>query len=601
MLLYPFTDFQRCLKVLPPSLRKRTGGLLCLMVIQGLLELTFILALSWMTVALTNSQELRQKLLFSTLFDYSPWLSEACLDPRNLLLLTGTLVVFASLIKSLVSWQVAKKNVGLSDDISMNIGQSIMCHYLYSNYTWHLSKESETVYNKLRSRLQLSNFLINTLSMYASCITMLLLFMSFIGQEPILSTFIITFTLLFGIILYRNLREKVESNGLVLSRSSSSENKAILCATKGIRDVLLFQQQNTFLKAVLTTAKESKTARTFNAIAPTMPTWVLEFVGFVAMLIAISYLSFYEHADLPRIRSALALLILTAWRVLPYCNRIVGYQVRIRSLRQPALSVLELLEVIHPHPVHKQETPDPNFKFTNKIELRNVTFRYPESAQDALQHINLVIRKGQKVGLIGPSGAGKSTLAGVLAMLLHPTEGSYLIDGQIPTPAKTSAFMKQIGYVPQNSFLFQGTVAENIAFSQWGQPWDEKRVLSAARKAAIDFISNDRKGLYKKVGEYGAGLSGGQAQRLSIARALYNNPTILFFDEATSALDQNNENIIMETIRNIPDTVTIFIIAHRLSTVEQCDSIIWMEGGRIRQIGTPNDVLPAYKQVTAKI
>lgn len=186
-------------------------------------------------------------------------------------------------------------------------------------------------------------------------------------------------------------------------------------------------------------------------------------------------------------------------------------------------------------------------------------------------------------------------------MLLHPTEGSYLIDGQIPTPAKTSAFMKQIGYVPQNSFLFQGTVAENIAFSQWGQPWDEKRVLSAARKAAIDFISNDRKGLYKKVGEYGAGLSGGQAQRLSIARALYNNPTILFFDEATSALDQNNENIIMETIRNIPDTVTIFIIAHRLSTVEQCDSIIWMEGGRIRQIGTPNDVLPAYKQVTAKI
>ena len=96
-------------------------------------------------------------------------------------------------------------------------------------------------------------------------------------------------------------------------------------------------------------------------------------------------------------------------------------------------------------------------------------------------------------------------------------------------------------------------------------------------------------------------MSGGQAQRLSIARALYNNPTILFFDEATSALDQNNENIIMETIRNIPDTVTIFIIAHRLSTVEQSDSIIWMEGGRIRQIGTPNDVLPAYKQVTAKI
>ena len=151
-----------------------------------------------------------------------------------------------------------------------------------------------------------------------------------------------------------------------------------------------------------------------------------------------------------------------------------------------------------------------------------------------------------------------------------------------------------MGYVSQSPYIFNGTVAENVAFSQWGKPYDEERVKEACHMAALDIVEKDSKGILYPIGDNGAGLSGGQAQRVSIARALYARPDVLILDESTSALDIGTEQAIMETIQKLKGHLTIIIIAHRLSTVERCDRLFWVEEGHLHKVGTPAELLPEY-------
>lgn len=380
-----------------------------------------------------------------------------------------------------------------------------------------------------------------------------------------------------------------------MAESVQDETRAILCATRGIRDVLIYRQQEVFLQSVVRAAERGMSARVFNTIAPTIPTWVLESIAFGVVVIALFYLVFIEQADIPRITMALGLLLLTAWRVMPYANRVVSFQVTIRSVHPMAMAVLELLEKLRNEPRAALPTPDENFSFVRCLSLRNVCFRYPGAEKDSLKNLTLDIPVGKKVGIIGPSGGGKSTLVGMLSGLLEPTGGEIMVDGQPLTPSRAAAFAQFIGYVPQTPFLFAGTLAENIAFSQWGKPWDKERVRDACRKAAIDFVDNHPLGLEQSIGENGAGLSGGQAQRVSIARAMYTYPKLLIFDEATSALDQANEDSIQRTIQHLSDEVTCIIVAHRLTTVEHCDFIIWMDKGEIVLQGESSYVLEQYR------
>ncbi|MBQ3060493.1 MAG: ATP-binding cassette domain-containing protein [Desulfovibrio sp.] len=445
-------------------------------------------------------------------------------------------------------------------------------------------------------RSHLTSMLTCLLSMYAAVLTLLVLFFSLAGQEPMLTSMVVGIVGLTGFFLYRGIRSNVDKQATNAAQSTQQENRALMCATRGIRDVLIYGQQKVFLKAIVDAARKGVWPRTFNSLAPTMPTWVLEATGFTVVLAAISYLIFLEQAAMPRIAAALGLLLLTAWRVLPYANRVVGYQVTIRSLRPTVSAVLDMLEQLRSRDSHPMPAPAEHFRLEQEISLQDVSFRYPGSETDSLQRITLRIPVGRKIGIIGPSGAGKSTLVGILSGLLRPASGKLLVDGQGLDPARAAAFARMVGYVPQSPFLFAGTLAENVAFSEWGKPWDAKRVRDACNKAAIDFIDTHPKGLEQPIGENGAGLSGGQAQRVCIARALYARPRLLIFDEATSALDQANENSIQQTILALADEVTCIIIAHRLSTVEQCEHVLWMEKGRIVMCGTAADVLAAYRQ-----
>lgn len=590
-----FSDFIYILGILNRKDIISSVCLLGLMALQTLLELFFILTLSYMGTALTAPEILRTNALFRGVFFCVPSLNILTQDPRYLVLLTGMIVVIISLLKNLVSYFTAKTTSLLSERISINIGNEIMSRFLYQNYAWHLSSENTSTFQCMMWRNSLASMLVSLLSMYASILTLIVLFLSLVTQEPVLTTIVAGITGVVGVLLYRVIRRNVDKQARNAAESAQEENRALLCAIKGIRDVLIYRQQDIFLRTVTEAAQKGVWPRTFNSLAPTMPTWVLETTGFIVVVVAIAYLVCMEHADVPRITESLGLLMLTAWRVLPYANRVVGYQVTIRALRPMASAVLQLLGHLRNIPSEPPPALAADFCFAHEITLNNVSFRYPSAESDSLHKLTFSIPIGTKVGVIGPSGAGKSTLVGVLSGLLQPYVGELLVDGEPLDASRVAAFAKIIGYVPQSPFLFAGTLAENVAFSEWGKPWNKERVREACCKASIDFVDTHPLGLDQPIGENGAGLSGGQIQRVSIARAMYMHPQLLIFDEATSALDHANENSIQQTVTNLAGEVTCVIIAHRLSTVENCDLLIWMDKGRIVMQGKPGEVLEQYK------
>jgi ABC-type multidrug transport system fused ATPase/permease subunit len=239
--------------------------------------------------------------------------------------------------------------------------------------------------------------------------------------------------------------------------------------------------------------------------------------------------------------------------------------------------------------VEKENFPPLNFD--DKITLNNVDFKYTNTRNLVLKNISLEIKKGETVGFIGPSGSGKSTLIDLILGLLEPEHGEILID-KIPLNSNIRAWQDKIGYVPQSIYLTDDSLRSNIAFGVDPKLVNEEAVNRAVDAAQLsEFILNLDEGINTFVGERGVRLSGGQRQRIGIARALYHNPSVLILDEATSSLDNETEKGFMDAINNLKRDKTIIIVAHRLSTVSNCDKIFKLKSGKLIEEGIPEEVL----------
>ena len=222
-------------------------------------------------------------------------------------------------------------------------------------------------------------------------------------------------------------------------------------------------------------------------------------------------------------------------------------------------------------------------RLSRAITVEDVVYHYPKSDKNVLEHANLTITPGESVGIVGQSGAGKTTLVDIILGLLRPASGRVAIDG-VDIRTDNQAWLAQIGYIPQMIFMLDGTIRDNVAFGEDAEDIDDADVWAALREASMeDFVKSLPDGLDTQLGERGVRISGGQRQRIGIARALYTNPSVLIFDEATSALDNETEAAIMDSINHLHGTKTMIIIAHRLTTIEGCDHVYRVEGGKIRQ------------------
>jgi len=589
-----FHELREIRSVLSPELNRKMLFLRAFMLSVAILEVVTIYVIAFFSASVGSPETVKNSFLVRPFFKVFPGLSLWCDDNRNFLFLMSLFIIFFIVVKNIVTAFSGWKSAIYSENVSREIGAEIMRRFLYSPYRWHLSTHSNVTFQAMGWRSQVASMISSLLNLQSYTITTLFLFIGLMCASPALALFVYLFMGGAGFLTYKLIRKGADNAGTSSAAASFRENAAVLSALRGIREVLIYRQQPVFLGAVSDAAKAGAKPRAYLGIAPTIPSWVLEICGFLTIAIAIVMLVQFWDADMAHITKIVVLLMLTAWRALPSLNKVVNLMVVIRGLKPFTTPCLEVLKTLRANVLELPPPPDPNFVFLRDIRLENVSFRYPSGTDDCLRDITLTIPKGKLIGFIGPSGSGKSTLTTILSGLLSPTSGHMRVDGNCLEPSARAAYCMRVGFVPQNPYLMAGTVAENVAFSEWGKPYDEKRVLDACRRAAVDFIGPERGGIRMLLGENGSGLSGGQAQRIAIARALYANPEIIIFDEATSSLDQVNETIIQDTFLSLRKSVTCLVVAHRLSTVEKCDYIFWIDHGKLFAEGAPEKILPRY-------
>jgi len=391
----------------------------------------------------------------------------------------------------------------------------------------------------------------------------------------------------YGLISYSS-KSRVRSNGQIISVNKTYVIKSLQVGMGAIRDVILDGTQQLFVSLYRRADSNLKNAEASNSFIEGSPRFIMESLGIILIAVLAYLLSFYMGGvgnSIP----LLGAMALGAQRFLPALqqgyNAITAINGHYASLHE-VMSLLQGAEKLD-NALCRNSTP---IVFESTIELKDIYFRYSDQSDWVLKGVNLKVKKGQKIGVVGYTGGGKSTLMDILMGLLQPAKGELIVDGVALEQDKVLGWHKNISHVPQMIFLTDGSIAENIALGF--KEYDLSKIKHAAKKASIaEFIDSIPTAYDTLVGERGIALSGGERQRVAIARALYKDNPILVFDEATSALDNQTEGEVMNAINALDDQKTIFLIAHRLTTVKNCDFIIVLKKGKIIDSGTYSQLL----------
>jgi ATP-binding cassette subfamily B protein len=364
--------------------------------------------------------------------------------------------------------------------------------------------------------------------------------------------------------------------------------KALQEGLGAIRDVLLDNTQPHYCDIYRRTDYPLRMAVANNIFIGGSPRFLMEALGITMIAVLAYFLS--RDAGATSILPALGALALGAQRILPAMQQSYLAWVNIASSQISLADTLDLLD----QPLTATASlplPAP-MPFENLIKFDAVSYRYSSEGPQVLDTLNLSIGKGARIGLVGSTGSGKSTLLDLLMGLIEPTHGEITVDGRPVSAGLLRAWQRNIAHVPQSIYLADTSFAENIAFGVRYEKIDMARVREAARQARIaEFIESRAQGYDQLVGERGIRISGGERQRIGIARALYKQATVLVFDEATSALDNETEKEVMAAIEGLNRNLTIVLVAHRLTTVTRCDMIFELNNGKLVGQGSYNELL----------
>jgi len=498
-----------------------------------------------------------------------------------------TLLV-AGLMRVVLFWAQIRISHGVGADLSISIYRKT----LYQPYSVHISRNSSEVIATISQKAShaVSNIVFPVFtvinSIFMACLILTLLF--FINFELTL----ILFASLGGIYLLvmKTANKYLVINGRRVNVEQTRVIKMLREGLGGIRDILIDGTQEVYCTQYQSADLPLRRAHANAQIIGGSPKFIIESVSITAIVLFAFVIS-GDKDGLQSVIPALGTLILGAQKILPLLQQLYGSFTSIVS-GQPSLEEsLSFLEQKVPDYISKKRSSE-QMSFKSNIEIKAIGFGYVGNKPAILKDISLVIPKGIKIGFIGSTGSGKSTLLDIIMGLLSSTQGSLLIDKIPITSENDFLWRKHISHVPQEIFLSDTTVKENIAFGVVIDEIDMDRVRDAAKKAQIfQTIESWDGGYDAKVGERGVRLSGGQRQRIGLARALYKQADVIVLDEATSALDDKTETNVMEAIENMSTEITVIIVAHRLTTLKNCSQIVELENGHIKNVGSYNDII----------
>lgn len=570
--------------LLSDTQRKRYYILQFLVTLMAFTELLGIASIAPFMSLVGDVTLLEKENLYSKLYQLS-----GLSNPIDFIFLAGIAVLVALTISSLISifttWRLAEYGA----DVGTELSNRLYAHYMQQNWLFHASGSSA----QLTKQVSTESNRVNTgiiqplMRMNAKIILTLVISITIIIYNPLVALVGLTLFSLSYILMYKFVRTTLVKNGRTLSAVATQRFKLMNEGFGGIKDVLLLDRSYDFIERFETEGSSLAKATSVSSTLGQIPRFFIELLAFGAMIGLVLILIKIHQGNLGQVLPILAFYALACFKLLPALQQIYLSITQIKSNIAAFENLEEDLIASVEKPIVLSKKSIPQLKLKNKISLEDITFVYPNKSKPAVNNINIVIPINHVIGIVGSSGSGKSTLIDIILGLLPPQSGHMYIDDTLITEDNIRGWQNTLGFVPQSIFLSEGSIAENVAF---GIPADEinyDQVMKAIDLAHLTELVNELpEGIHTKVGERGVQLSGGQRQRIGIARALYNEADVLIFDEATSALDGITEKIIMDAIHDFTGKKTIIMIAHRLKTVQKCDTIYLMEKGNLIDQGT---------------
>lgn len=494
--------------------------------------------------------------------------------------------VAAAGIRMLQLWANTRLAYVTGSDISIEVYRRT----LYQPFQVHMLRNSSEVSASLDYKVAYTvGVLLQLLILISSVVQLVAVMLALLFFDAMVATIaVVGFGTCYALISWM-FRRRLAVNAERIARESTQVIKAVHEGLGGIRDVLLDGTQPFYCEIYRRADYPLRLAMGNNIFIAGSPRFAMEAIGML-LIVALAYSLSSQPGGVASALPLLGALALGAQRLLPSLQQSYSAWAGIVGSRAALAETLAFLE--QPLPEGAGESKPQPISLKEEIRFDQVSFGYASNTPLVIDNLNLVIRKSARIGIVGGTGSGKSTLLDLLMGLIEPTQGNVRVDGVSIVGQNRRAWQQAIAHVPQTIYLADTTLAENIAFGVPRADIDMQRVREAARQAKIaDFIEGRPEGYDAYVGERGVRLSGGQRQRIGIARALYKRASVFVFDEATSALDNTTEQEVMSAIAELDRDLTIVIVAHRLTTIKRCDSIVELSNGRVVAQGTYDQLL----------
>ncbi len=505
---------------------------------------------------------------------------------ENLIKYFGLSIIFIFIIKNIFYYCLIYIQGNFVKNIKVKLSKDLLNFYVMSPLSYHTQHNpAELTRNTTDSVEGISIVILQGLELFKEALAVLVVFTILVFVNPIITISVTTMFSILGYFYLKKIRPSYKRKAELNENFKVNLIQTINETFGAIKDIKILNRERDIIKYYDKFRKEFEHNLFYFTVLQKVPKLLLETMAiFVITLSTVIILSF--NNDVLTLFSILSLIVVAVARFIPAFNSIITSLFYIR-LFQPSVGIIfnELLKI---EKLNKNLRIDNNYKKLkdnkanhNLISLENISFSYSDKEKAILKNINLDIEKGTIVGLTGETGAGKSTLFHIMLGLLKPSKGNiFHLDKNIH--ADLENWRNQIGYIAQNIYLLDNTIEKNISFDFLNEKIDKERMDFSIKMSCLDgLIAKLPQGLQTKVGNDGVRLSGGEKQRVALARSIYKNPNIFFMDESTSALDSETEQKIIKNMKENFSEKTIILIAHRKTTIEECDKIINLEGGKI--------------------
>lgn len=562
------------------KLKLRTFGIFLMVFFGSFMELIGV-AIVLPIINLAMGQDEMESNTFAMIVSKIFHISE-----RNTLLIALVILTVAIYVfKTLYMVWITKRQYRFAMDVRCSLGVRLMRSYLNRSYEYFLNTNSAEMLRSVSQDVdQFYEVITFTLMLITSGITALAIVGYLFVTNALMALMLGGLIGLCGLVIVLVFNKKFKHYGKLNQKYIGTLNKHRMQAFSGVKEIKIAKSEDYFVGAYEDTFIDYCKNNTLFRVYSTLPKYLVETVSICGIMVFLGInILFVENYQ--SVIASLAVFAVGAIRLLPLVNGMSTYYSNVMYFK-PSVDLLyndvkasEEYERTHKTGAScKSAGP---MAFEDALRAEHISFKYEKADKEVLNDVSLEVKKGQSVAFVGPSGGGKTTMADVLLGLLDPSAGAVTLDG-VNIKENLNGFGSLLGYIPQVIYLTDDSIRNNVAFGIHPEDIDEEQVWKALEEAQLkEFVESLPEGLDTEVGEQGARLSGGQRQRIGIARALYRNPSILVFDEATSALDNETEKEVMKAIDGLQGTKTMIMIAHRLTTIENCDVVYRVENGSV--------------------